>query len=71
MTETKTWKRYEFIEFLENTLIPDLHDSGMHATAEDFETAVYFMKGEVVWDEEFHAEFTDYPSIRIFERGDC
>ena len=35
----------EFIEYLENTLIPDLQDSGSMATAEDFATAVRFMKG--------------------------
>jgi len=34
-----------FIGFLENTLIPDLKESGMEFTAEDFETAVYYMKG--------------------------
>lgn len=35
--------KYEFVEFLENTLIPDLKESGMDATAEDFETAVSFI----------------------------
>ena len=34
-----------FIRFLEDTLIPDLKESGMEFTAEDFETAVYYMKG--------------------------
>ena len=40
MWKTKT----QFIHFLEETLIPDLKESGMDFTAEDFETAVYFMK---------------------------
>ena len=35
----------EFIEYLTYTLIPDLKDSGLDATAEDFETAVHFIKG--------------------------
>jgi len=69
MSESKTWTRYEFIEFLEETLIPDLKESGYIYTAEDFETAVYFMRGKTYWDEEFNAEFTDYPSIRTFERS--
>lgn len=29
-----------FVDYLTNTLIPDLHDSGSHATAEDFEKCV-------------------------------
>ena len=33
----------EFIDYLEQTLIPDLKDSGSTATAEDFETAVYYL----------------------------
>ena len=37
--------KQDFISFLKHTLIPDLHESEMHATAEDFETAVYFMEG--------------------------
>ena len=35
----------EFVRFLEDTLIPDLKESGLEFTAEDFETAVYYMKG--------------------------
>tara|TARA_Y100000296_G_C5009394_1_gene174308 strand:+ start:359 stop:493 length:135 start_codon:yes stop_codon:yes gene_type:complete len=39
------WKsKTQFIHFLENTLIPDLKESGSDFMAEDFETAVYFMK---------------------------
>ena len=38
------WKRLDFIEYLKKTLIPDLIDSGRSATAEDFETAVFFME---------------------------
>ena len=37
------WDRLDFIEYLKKTLIPDLIDSGRFATAEDFETAVFFM----------------------------
>lgn len=39
----QTWERKDFIKFLKETLIPDLKDSGKYATAEDFETAVFFM----------------------------
>ena len=35
----------DFISFLKHTLIPDFKESGMDATAEDFETAVYFIEG--------------------------
>ena len=43
------WKTKEqFICFLEETLIPDLKESGMDFTAEDFETAVYFMRLEEI-----------------------
>ena len=38
-----TWHREDFIQFLKETLIPDLKLSGNHSTAEDFETAVFFM----------------------------
>lgn len=34
----------EFIDFLEHTLIPDLKESGREFTAEDFETAVKWIK---------------------------
>jgi len=34
----------KFVGYLENTLIPDLKESGMDATAEDFETAVKFIR---------------------------
>jgi len=37
--------KQDFISFLKHTLIPDLKESGMDATAEDFETAVYFIEG--------------------------
>ena len=37
--------KLEFVEYLTYTLIPDLKESGMDATAEDFEMAVYYMKG--------------------------
>jgi hypothetical protein len=38
------WKRAQFINFLENTLIPDLKTSGNNATAKDFETCVKYMR---------------------------
>ena len=36
--------RVAFIQYLRETLIPDLHESGRHATADDFETACRFME---------------------------
>ena len=42
----RIWSSKErFIEYLEATLIPDFIESGFEATAEDFETAVYYLKG--------------------------
>lgn len=41
--EMAIWDREDFIKFLKETLIPDLKDSGNYSTAEDFETAVFFM----------------------------
>ena len=70
MPNEKIWTRGNFIEFLENTLIPDLKESGRHATAEDFETAVFFMKGETVWDEDFNEYIDEYKNVRIFERSE-
>tara|TARA_Y100000004_G_scaffold191914_1_gene251548 strand:- start:1266 stop:1577 length:312 start_codon:yes stop_codon:yes gene_type:complete len=46
--EMKVWGRWEFITFLEETLIPDLKRSGNHSTAEDFETAVFFMSSTLL-----------------------
>lgn len=57
MSEVYTWHREDFIEFLEETLIPDLKESGRYATAEDFETAVFFMR----WKQ----------STRTFERSEA
>ena len=37
---------YKFIQYLVNGLIPDLKDAAMDGTAEDFEIAVKFLKGE-------------------------
>jgi len=34
----------DFVEYLVENLIPDLKESGMEATAEDFESAVFFMR---------------------------
>lgn len=38
--------REQFIDFLEHTLIPDLYDSGMEATAEEFETGIGILRRE-------------------------
>ena len=35
--------RQQFTTYLSETLIPDLREADMHATAEDFETALRFM----------------------------
>lgn len=48
-TQRHKWNRLDFIEYLKKTLIPDLKDSGKHATAEDFETAVFFMDTVPCW----------------------
>ncbi len=37
--------RERFVEFLENTLIPDLRDGGRYAMAEDFEQSVCIIDG--------------------------
>jgi hypothetical protein len=44
--EDRTMKKTveEFITYLENTLIPDLYESGRDATAEDFETCIKHMR---------------------------
>lgn len=34
----------EFIEYLENTVIPDLKDESFKYTAKDFEEAVYWLR---------------------------
>lgn len=38
------WTREEFIDYLRETLIPDLRESGRDCTADDFETAIEFME---------------------------
>ena len=40
-----TGDKDSFITFLLDTLIPDLKESGSTCTADDFETAVWFMCG--------------------------
>jgi|13_taG_2_1085334.scaffolds.fasta_scaffold26453_3 hypothetical protein len=67
-TEEKTWTREDFIRFLETTLIPDLHASESHSTAEDFETAIHFMKGKTIYDGETGDTWIEYPRIRTFTR---
>jgi hypothetical protein len=44
----------EFINYLEDTLIPDLIESGHECTAEDFRACIAFMRGaeEVTFDKE-------------------
>jgi hypothetical protein len=37
-------ERDQFIEYLTQTLIPDLRESGRDATADDFETCVRYMQ---------------------------
>ena len=40
--------KLEFIDYLENTLIPSLKESGNTATAEDFETALHYLsRGDI------------------------
>ena len=56
-----TYKTKEdFINFLENTLIPDLKRSGNDATAEDFEEAIYWITKKV--------EINDIEKIVIGEK---
>jgi hypothetical protein len=44
VTEARHFKTKEdFINFLKNTLIPDLRRSGTNETADDFEEAIYWM----------------------------
>lgn len=38
------WHLYDFISYLQNTLIPDLQDSGETETVKDFQTAINFIK---------------------------
>ncbi len=40
--------RTEFIDYLQDTLIPDLLASGLDATAADFRAALLFMEGAKV-----------------------
>lgn len=44
LNENNFDSKEEFIEYLEDTLIPDLIDSGLDATANDFKEAIYWMK---------------------------
>jgi hypothetical protein len=42
------WRSHaEFEQFLMDTLIPDLRESGQGCTANDFETALYYMRHRV------------------------
>ena len=46
------YQRDDFIEYLKRTLIPDLHSTGMHSTAKDFELSVLFMENSnICWAE--------------------
>ena len=77
MSEIYTWTREEFIRFLENTLIPDLKESGRHSTAEDFETAVFFMDTIPMRDtarrrfDEGHTGLVIQRQKRVFERSEA
>ena len=47
-----SYQRYDFIEYLKETLIPDLKESGKNSTANDFELAVLFMENShICWAE--------------------
>lgn len=37
--------REEFIEYVKDTLIPDLKEAGMHTTAQDWRAALLFLDG--------------------------
>lgn len=37
--------REEFIEYVKDTLIPDLKEAGMHSTAQDWRAALIFLDG--------------------------
>ena len=41
--EIDTTERERFLDYLQNTLIPDLRESGSDATADDFETCIRYM----------------------------
>lgn len=47
----------EFIEFVEQTLIPDLHQIGFHETADDLERLVDIIRNEERWLELKHQGF--------------
>lgn len=44
---------YEFLYYLENTLIPGLRQSGLDATADDFETCIGYMSGKPVYSVQY------------------
>ena len=55
-------RKAEYIAYLEETLIPDLKESGKEFTAEDFETMVKFLRGAEVadeWSKERYIEFLE------------
>lgn len=39
----KGWHKADFINFLRNTLIPDLRESGSDSMADDLEVAMWFI----------------------------
>ncbi len=43
----ESWTRSSFVEYLRDTLIPDLRESGSDATADDFERCVSFMESGI------------------------
>ena len=70
--EMAIWDREDFIKFLKETLIPDLKDSGNYATAEDFETAIFFMDTIPIEDYAFgttgHTDCVVQRQRRVFRR---
>jgi hypothetical protein len=55
-------RREEFIEYIKNTLIPDLKESGSYASAFDWEAALLFLDG-------YHeVEFSESTVVPVGER---
>jgi hypothetical protein len=53
--------KQEFINYLNDTLIPDLKQNGHEATAEDFEEAIFWLKSK-------EAEIKDQEKIAIGQK---
>lgn len=59
----------EWLDFLKDTLIPDLYDSGKDATAEDFERGVRMIEGEEDIDKGFALWLRDTLIPDLLESG--